>query len=123
MSSSGTNAATSRSARPCTIVFCCTNVDMYSLQEFRELERLGMAPQEVHCLGLCHYCAQGRMAVVGDMILLASTPEDFWSALRPLLPKCHSAVEPEVRDGVGDPSSLELPGPFYPSSGCDPMRG
>ena len=67
------------------IAFCCTNIDMYSLAEFQELGRLGVPVREEHCLGLCHYCARGWMALVGHTIVVADNASDFWLLLRPLL--------------------------------------
>lgn len=64
-----------------TILLCCTNIDLYAYAEFRVLEELRCAPQVVHCLGLCHYCAQGKLAVVDDVVIVAETSEGFWQAL------------------------------------------
>ncbi len=63
------------------ITFCCTNIDLYSQEEFNELERLGLPLQAVHCLGLCHYCAQGKMALVDDAVIVADSSEAFWLVL------------------------------------------
>ena len=64
------------------ITFCCTNLDLYSLEEFDELERLGLAPETVHCLGLCHFCAQGKLALVDDALIIGESLEDFRLALQ-----------------------------------------
>ncbi len=63
------------------ILFCCTNLDLYSYEEFVVLERLKCSPSVVHCLGLCHYCAQGKLAVVDDVVIVAETSEGFLQAL------------------------------------------
>jgi len=63
------------------IWFCCTNVDLYSYEELCILERLDVAVEVVHCLGLCHYCAQGRLAVAGDEIIAAADAAAFRQAL------------------------------------------
>lgn len=70
-----------RKAWQVEIIFCCTNVDLHSLEEFRKLERLGLSLQVVPCLGLCHWCAQSRMALVDDTVVVADDPEAFWRAL------------------------------------------
>ncbi len=64
------------------ITFCCTNLDLYSLEDFYELERLGLSPHAVHCLGLCHYCAQGKLALVDDAVIVCDSVEGFWLALQ-----------------------------------------
>ena len=63
------------------ITFCCTNLDLHTFEEFCELERMGLPVQSVHCLGLCHYCALGKMAVVDDVIVIADSTERFWQTL------------------------------------------
>ena len=68
-------------AQQVEIRFCCTNIDLHSLDEFNELECQGRALHVEHCLGLCHYCAQGKMAVVDDIVIVAETSEAFWQAL------------------------------------------
>lgn len=63
------------------IRFCVSNIDLHSLQEFEELRRMGLDPQEAHCLGLCHHCSQGKVAICGDRIIVAASSEDFWLSL------------------------------------------
>lgn len=63
------------------ISFCCTNIDLYSFEEFSELERLGAPLHVAHCLGLCHYCAQGKLALVDDALVVADSSEEFWWTL------------------------------------------
>lgn len=63
------------------ILFCCTNLDLYSYEEFTVLEHLECSPRVVHCLGLCHYCALGKLAVVDDVVSVAETPEGFLQAV------------------------------------------
>ncbi len=62
------------------MLFCCTNIDLFSYDEFSVLEHLEPAPCVVHCLGLCHYCAQGKLAVVEGVVIVGETAEDFWQA-------------------------------------------
>ncbi len=64
------------------ITFCCTNLDLYSLEDFYELERLGLSPRTVHCLGLCHFCARGKLALVDDDLIVGDSVEDFRLALQ-----------------------------------------
>lgn len=73
-----------KAVAPVEIAFCCTNIDMHSLEEFRELERLGVPVHVEHCLGLCHYCSQGRMAVADGEIVVADSSSAFWLALESL---------------------------------------
>ncbi len=80
------------------ITFCCTNLDLYTLDEFRALERMGLDLETVHCLGLCHLCAQGKMALVEDAIVVADDAAAFWQAVRSLC---------EARGGKGS-VSLQL---------------
>ncbi|PLS79707.1 MAG: hypothetical protein CYG59_11830 [Chloroflexi bacterium] len=63
------------------MLFCCTNIDLFSYDEFSALEHLEPAPHVVHCLGLCHYCAEGKLAVVNGVVIVGETAEDFWQAL------------------------------------------
>ncbi len=77
-----------------SIFFCCTNIDLYSYAEFNALAQLERSPQVVHCLGLCHYCAQSKMAVVDDVLIVAETAEAFWEAL-----SVYSAQQPSRNDG------------------------
>lgn len=63
------------------ISFCASNIDLHSLEEFEELRRMGLEPQEAHCLGLCHHCSLGKVAVCGDRLIVAATSKDFWFAL------------------------------------------
>ena len=63
------------------ITFCCTNIDLHSLEEFSKLEGQGLPLHVEHCLGLCHYCAQGKMAVVNNAVVLADDPEAFRLAI------------------------------------------
>ncbi len=64
------------------ILFCCTNIDLYSYDEFAALERLGLAVDVLHCLGLCHYCTQGKMAFVADTVIVAADAAAFWQAVQ-----------------------------------------
>ncbi|HSH81454.1 MAG TPA: hypothetical protein VLA19_23240 [Herpetosiphonaceae bacterium] len=59
------------------IFFCCTNLDLFSLDDYEDLARRGFGPQVVHCLGLCHYCALGKMAVRDGMLIVATDAENF----------------------------------------------
>lgn len=68
------------------ITFCCTNIDLYTLEEVSELERLGLPLHVEHCLGLCHYCAQGKLALINATVVVADSPEAFWRALRSCFP-------------------------------------
>jgi uncharacterized protein YuzB (UPF0349 family) len=63
------------------IMFCCTNIDLHVLAEFNECERMGLPIQVEHCLGLCHFCAQGRLAVVDDAVVITDDPQSFRLAL------------------------------------------
>ncbi len=63
------------------ISFCSSNIDLHSLQEFEELQSMGLGPQEAHCLGLCHHCGQSKVALCGDRLIVAATSKDFWLKL------------------------------------------
>ena len=69
------------------ILFCCTNIDLYSYDEFIVLEQLERDPHVVHCLGLCHYCTQGKLAIVDDVVIVTETSEAFWQALSMSFPQ------------------------------------
>ncbi len=73
------------------IRFCCTNIDLHSLEEFSEFADQGLPLHVEHCLGLCHFCAQGKMAVVNNAIVLADDPESFRLAIVASL--CTSEVD------------------------------
>ncbi len=84
------------------IIFCCTNVDLHSLAEVNELERLGLPLQLVQCLGLCHYCAQGKLALIGDDVVIADNQEAFRQALRTSLKRAETpftTAESDMRPG------------------------
>ena len=63
------------------LFFCCTNIDLHSLEDYEELERRGFAPQILHCLGLCHDCAMGKMAVLGSTIITRASPGEFLATI------------------------------------------
>ena len=79
------------------MTLCCTNIDLYSFEEFSELERLRFPLHVVHCLGLCHYCAQGKMALVGDAFVVADSSEEFWQALLTCLTESAAHSLPNVQ--------------------------
>lgn len=79
-------------AQEVEIRFCCTNIDLHALAEFNEWERMGIPLQVEHCLGLCHYCAQGRLAMVGDVVIIADDSPSFRLALLRCL-AAHAADE------------------------------
>ena len=68
------------------ISFCCTNLDLYTFEDFSELARMGLPLQTVHCLGLCHYCAQGKLALVDDVIVIGDGSAGFLQTLLSLSP-------------------------------------
>ena len=74
------------------ILLCCTNIDLHMLAEFNAWERMGLPLQVEHCLGLCQYCAQGRLAVVDDVVVIADDAQSFRLALLACLP-AHAANE------------------------------
>lgn len=67
------------------VAFCCTNLDLYSLSAYRELCGFGVAPRIVHCLGLCHVCAERPIALVKSSALAAGDNKALVSAVRSLL--------------------------------------
>lgn len=78
------------------IAFCCTNIDLHALAAYDALRRLGIPTDVWHCLGACHACLEGPVAMANGRISAADDCETLLKGLRARYAPRLSSLRPKT---------------------------